>query len=342
VNPILLQSPQERSAPRTLRFVLKAPTFGEIGTGYRPRGSFGLSVILHQLALLVILISSSRFVFVQAAEVVPTKLEPIKIEGGIFLPAMGGGSEGAGTKGGGSGADKQASTGLRARSRRGFAYPGPQPLVSAPPLAKLGIQTILQPNLENPLLLQKTYPLPNLAIASTAPPQPPKPVMKVESGRMAIRPVERQIQAPKISLPVVASSHMPDLTATEGPMPQAPPPKPVPAPAKTSDVPMSSRGQQGLLVLNAIPPPPDVSMKVPQGEARSLFAVAPGEATIIADPASGAKGAGSASNAAGNGGPSDNASGDAIADAPSGGGSGMGTSGSGIGTGSHYGTGTGS
>ncbi len=317
-------------------------SFFEIGTGYRPGRSFGLSVLVHQLAFLLILITSGRFAFVHAAEVVPPDLDAAKTNGPIFLPTLGGGSEGDGEKGGAAGSTAEASTGLRARGHKGFAYPGPQPLVSAPPMAKLGIQTILQPMLKNPPILQKTFALPNLAIApAPPPPEPAKPVMKVQSGRLAVRPVEKIVRAPKLSLPAAAASAMPDLTAEEAPLPQAPPPKPIPQPARPSDVPVNSRGQQGLLVLNAIPPPPDVIAKVPLGEARSLFAVAPGESTVIADPSAGSKGGGGSSKPTGNGTPSDNANGDAIADIPSGGGSGMGSSGSGVGTGAKYGNGTG-
>lgn len=317
-------------------------SFLEIGTGYRPGRSFGFSVLAHQLAFLLILISSGRFAFVHAAEVVPPDLQSAKSEGPIFLPTIGGGNEGDGERGGAAGSTAEESTGLRARGHKGFAYPGPQPLVSAPPMAKLGIQTILQPMLKNPPILQKTFALPNLAIAPVpAPPEPPKPVMKVQSGRIAVRPVEKIVRAPKLSLPVAESSAMPDLTTDAGPMPQAPPAKPIPQPVRPADVPVNSRGQQGLLVLNAIPPPPDVIAKVPLGEARSLFAVAPGESTVIADPSAGSKGGGASTKATGNGTPSDNANGDAIADVPSGGGSGMGSSGAGVGSGAKYGNGTG-
>lgn len=330
------------SLPATSKRAVPGPlSFLEIGTGYRPGRSSGLSVMFHLIALLLIVVSSTRFAYVHAAEVVPPRFEPMKVDP-LYLPTLGGGSEGAGLEGGGSGAAAEASTGLRARSRRGFAYPGPQPLVSAPPMAKLGIQTILRPNLKNPLVLQRTFPLPNLAIAPAPPaPEPPKPVMKVESGRLAIRPVEKAVQAPKLKLPSASSSSMPELAASEPAMPQAPPPKPIPAPARTADVPVNSRGQDGLLVLNAIPPPPDVLARVPLGEARSLFAVAPGDTTVIGDPAAGTKGGGSSSKANGNGVPSDNATGDAIADVAAGGGNGTGSVGSGTGNGHKYGPGAG-
>jgi len=316
------------------------PTFLEISYGYRPGGSSGLSVVLHALAVFFLLYASTRLPYVHAAEVVPQKLQPLKIDP-LYLPTLGGGSEGSGQQGGGSGAPTEASSGLLARSNRGFAYPGRQPLVSAPPMAEIGIQTILQPNLVNPPQLHKDFPLPNLAIAAQPPaPEPPKPVMKIKSGRLAIRPIEPAVRAPKLNLPAASASAMPTLASAEPAMPQAPPPKPIPVPARTSEMPTSTRDKEGLLVLNAIPPPPDTLAKVPFGEARSLFVLAPGAATIIADPAAGAV-HGSGAKASGNGVPSDNPSGDAIADVPSGAGKGVDTGASGTGSGSKYGSVTG-
>jgi hypothetical protein len=331
-----------QAAPaRKRRDAIRVPSFLEIGYGYRPGRSSGFSVLLHLLAALLIASSSARLAYVHAAEVIPPRLEPMKIDP-LYLPVLGGGSEGSGELGGGSGAATEASSGLRARSHRGFAYPGPQPLVSAPPMAQLGIQTILRPNLNNPPVLHQNFPLPNLAIAPPPPPpEPPKPVMKIEAGRLPIGPVEKAVQAPKLTLPTASTSNIPELASAEPVMPQAPPPTPVPPPARISDIPASTRAKEGLLVLNAIPPPPDTVTRIPLGEARSLFAIAPGETTVIADPAAGTKGGGT-SKASGNGVPSDNPSGDAIADVASGGGRALGSGGSGTGAGSKYGSGTGS
>ena len=315
------------------------PSFLEIGTGYRAGRSSGVSVILHSFAMLLIVASSTRFAYVHDVEVVSPRLQPMKLDP-LYLPAIGGGSEGDGAKGGGSGTPTEASAGLRTRSHKGFAYPGSQPLVSAPPMAKLGIQTILRPSLKNAPTLHQTFVLPNLAIAPPpTSPEPPKPVMKVNSGRFAIRKFENAVRAPKLQLDTAATSKMPEFAA-RAVMPEGPPPKPVPSPAETSDVPASSRAKDGLLVLNAIPPPPDTMAKVPMGEARSLFAVAPGDSTVIADPAAGTKGGGT-SKASGNGLPSDNSTGDAIADVASGGGTAFGHGGEGTGSGSKYGSGNG-
>jgi hypothetical protein len=97
----------------------------------------------------------------------------------------------------------------------------------------------------------------------------------------------------------------------------------------------------GLLVLNAVPPPPDVTGKIPRAEQRSLFAVTPGDTTIIAEPAAGTKSGGISSDATGNGVVSDVKSGDALANIVSGGSANSAKSGAGTGAGGHYGTGFG-
>jgi hypothetical protein len=120
------------------------------------------------------------------------------------------------------------------------------------------------------------------------------------------------------------------------------PAKPViPGPAQVSDVPVDRRKQTGLLVLNAVSPPPDVPRNIPRAEARSLFAVAPGDVTVIADPGAGSKGGGQPSMAAGTGTPADVATGDAVAEAAAGG-SAKSSTGSGTGTGGRYGSENGS
>jgi hypothetical protein len=319
----------------------RVPAFLEIGYGYRLGRGSGLSVLFHSFALLLIVVSSTRFAYVHVVEVVPPRFQPMKIDP-LFLPVLGGGSEGTGAEGGGSGTHNEASSGLRARSHRGFAYPGPQPLVSAPPMAKLGIQTILQPNLKNSPVLNQNFPLPNLAFSPPPPPaDPPKPVMKVESGIITIRPIENGVKAPALKLPTTSTSSMPKLAITEPLMPQAPPLKPVPAPIRVPDVSVSSRGQHGLLVLNAIPPPPETLAAVPLGEARSSFAVAPGDTTVVADPSAGTESGGSSAKTSGNGTPSDNPSGDAIAELAAGEGIASIPKGSGKGSGSKYGSGNG-
>ena len=344
MSPVVLEElleslsvPEKRHAPPPL-------SFREIGYGYSTGRSLGYSVLLHQLVLLLVVLWG-HFAFVRTVEARPRRLDNVMpIDKVLYLPTLGGGSEGAGKTGGGSGSEPELSQGVRARGRRGFAYPGPQPVVSDPPRAVLGIQTILQPALNNPPLLRRFIPLPNIERpAEVAVADPPKPVIKVLAGEMALRrPAEKPIAAPKITLPISAASQPPVLDAAEPVVPRLLPAKPpVPGPAEISEAPVDRRGQTGVLVLNAIPPPPEVPKNIPRVEARSLFAVTPGDVTVIADPGAGSKGGTQPTMATGVGSPTDVATGDALAEAPAGGSS-KNSGGSGTGAGGRYGNAKGS
>ncbi len=345
MTPVLEQAPPRRSLVLVWR---EAPslTLREIGYGYRPGPSLGLSILAHSLALLAI-VFFGRYVVLQPTIVVRPQLALTRSTDILVLPTLGGGSEGSGRTGGGKGSVEKASSGLRARSQRGFAYPGPQPLVSNPAGATLGIQTILQPSLENLPRTRRYLPLPNIV-------QPPsstasdlghaKAALVVKAERLSLpRPAETPVAAPKITLPVVANGKIANLVETKPQLPQ----RAVPDPVDASEVPGGRKNQDGLLVLNAVAPPPDVSGKIPRLEARSLFAVSPGEATIIAAPGAGTKAGGLSSVAAGTGSPADLPTGDTLAEIPAGGDStnrrtNPGQTGSGAGSGGRYGSGQGS
>ena len=348
MTPVLEQAPPRRN------FVLvrhEAPslTLREIGYGYRPGRSLALSILAHSLALLAI-VSFGRYVVLQPTIVVNPQLALTRSTDILVLPTLGGGSEGSGRTGGGKGSAEEASSGLRARSQRGFAYPGPQPLVSNPAGATLGIQTILQPSLENLPRTRRYLPLPNIVLppSSTASDLGhAKAALVVKAERLSLpRPAETPVAAPKITLPVVANGKIANLVETKPELPQ----RAVPDPVDASEVPGGRKNQDGLLVLNAIAPPPDLTGKIPRLEERSLFAVAPGEATIIAAPGAGTKAGGMSPMAAGTGSSSDNPTGDTLAESPSGGstnlssnpGSNSGQTASGAGSGSRYGSGQGS
>jgi len=333
-----LSGPEEHHAPPP------PLSFREIGYGYSTGRSLGYSALLHQVVLLLVLLWG-HFAFVRTVEARPRRLDNVvPIDKVLYLPTLGGGSEGAGKAGGGSGSAADLSQGVRARGRRGFAYPGPQPVVSDPPRAVLGIQTILQPALNNPPLLHRFIPLPNIERpAEVAVADAPKPVMKILAGEMALRrPIEKPIPAPKITLPIAAASQPPVLDASQPVVPQLLPAKPpIPGPAQISEVPLNHNGQTALLVLNAIPPPPELPTNIPRVEARSLFAVAPGDVTVIAEPGAGAKGGTQPTMATGVGNPTDVPTGDALAEAPAGGSS-KNSGGSGTGAGGRYGNAKGS
>jgi len=327
-----------------LRAVRPTWTYTEIGTGAVPGRGLSFSAILHgTLLLLIIMVSNSALLRPRRLVVTPLR-PPSSEESILYLPVLGGGSEGSGLAGGASGDTGKKAEGLRAKSKRGFAYPGPQPSVSNPPRATLGTQTILQPSIENLPLLRREVQLPNMVkppvVADAQPKQQP---LVVKTQRMAMRPVpENPVEAPKLTLPTAADSSVPHMLATETPLPQKPVEKVVVQRAPdVSEVHGGSKDQQGLLVLNAVPPPPEIKGRVPRAEERSLFAVTPSDTTIIADPSAGATGGTSSASATGSGNRNDVASGDALADVSAGGRAKIAGTGSGTGEGGRNGNGVG-
>ncbi len=331
MRPVTLVPPLPRV--RNARPTPPPPIYHEVRYGYRPGRSFGLSVIFHQLALVAILLWG-RVAFVHTPRLMNSPLKIARSDSVIYLPTFGGGSEGAGRTGGGSGQPGKVTSSLPARSRRGFAYRGPQPMVSDPPKATIGIQTILQPSLKSAQRLHHYLPLPNIVRPASPPPQQ---ALVVKSEGPAIRP-DRTVEAPKITMPTAAASAIASLTAPTQAIPQKPA---VPRAPEVSDVPVGHQAEDGLLVLNAVPPPPDVKGNIPRAEARGLFAISPAEVTVIAEPAAGVKG-GTSGAAAGSGSRADMPKGDTIAEIPAGSnGENPGSGASGTGSGSRYGTGHG-
>jgi len=329
---------------RVVRLAAPPLTYREVQQGHHPGRGLGLSILFHLSVFLLIIFG--RWLSVHSHHVVARRTRPPVASApvALYLPVLGGGSEGGGRAGGGSSNTAKPSSGVRSRSRRGFAYPAAQPMVSSPPRATLGIQTILQPALENPPLLKRDIPLPNIvrpaasSVATAA-----QEVIVVKSGRLALpRSPETPVAAPKISLPVAKSSGIPDLATVKPTLPERPAPPSAPRPSEVSETAAARRHQEGLLVLNAVPPPPDLHPNLPRAEARGLFAVAPSEVTVIAEPAAGTKGGEASAPAAGTGTQVDIAHGDAIAEAASGGNEfGHVAGGSGSGSGGRYGSGHG-
>jgi hypothetical protein len=330
---------------RVVRLAAPPLTYREVQQGHHPGRGLGLSILFHLSVFLLIIFSRSLSVYSPRVAAQRTWQPVDSAPVVLYLPVLGGGSEGAGHAGGGSSNTAKASSGLRSRSRRGFAYPGPQPMVSSPPRATLGIQTILQPALENPPLLKRDIPLPNIVRSVDLPVTPAaQNAIVVKGGRLALpRTLDAQVAAPKITLPVAESTGIPDLATVKPTLPERPAPPSAPRPSEVSETAAARRHQEGLLVLNAIPPPPDLHPNLPRAEARGLFAVAPSEVTVIAEPAAGAKAGEASSPAAGTGTRADIAQGDALAEAATGGNGSSRIAGeSGSGSGGRYGSGHGS
>lgn len=301
--------------------------FSEVGYGYRPGRSLGVSLLFHVLAL-PLLLSAHHAASHRAITIRPRFQESHSLSG--FMPTLGGGREGNGAPGGGTGRGHRLSSGVQSRSSRGFTYRGPQSLVSNPKRANLGIQTILQPPLDKLPRLRSFVPLPNIV-------RPPAIDQKITALIVKSRDRRRKtvVQAPDIKYPLHRDHKLAGLLRTQPQLPQR-------AAPEISELSAAHSNQKGLLVLNAVPPSPDFSAEIPHGELRSRFAISPAEVALIAEPSAGAKEGTSTEAVSGSGKLTDIARGDALAQI-AGGGVGPAESGraSGTGKGGRYGNGVG-
>src|SRR5437879_7934400 len=135
------------------------PTFTTFKFGYLPARGLLYSVIAHELILFGLFL-----VFTYG---LPT-LHPAKLvqlaktqDHTIYLPEVGGGSQGEKSPGAGQSAPQQPSA-APARASKGFAYPGPQAILSDPPNPTNAFQTIQRPLLVHPERIRKLIPLPNI------------------------------------------------------------------------------------------------------------------------------------------------------------------------------------
>lgn len=309
-------------------------TFGEIGYGFRAGRSLGISILAHLLAIPLVLLFAHAAIRQPRITLKRSQIDFKHSAGVLTLPVVGGGREGSGELGGGSGKHTELSSGLRARSRRGFVYPGPQPMVSNPPGGNLGMQTILQPSLKNLPQLKQYVEMPNLI-------QPAEVAKESKPAPLVVRPETKlrakaspAVSAPRMHLPSTADSEIANLVESKPNLPQ----RAIPESVQVSELTRDRTKQKGLLVLNAVPPPPDVKGSLPRAEARSIFAVSPAEAAVIAEPAAGTKFGGRGDSETGSGSRTDMSRGDAVAEVAAGGnGTDQNSHGSGVGQGGRYG-----
>lgn len=211
----------------------------------------------------------------------------------LYLPQLGGGSAGGGAGGGERDTHEVRQGSLAAKSKPGVSYPGSQAIVSDPPNPTNHIQTVLQPELLDPLPIQSFLSLPNMVkLARSAPPvmaEAPVPT-RVLAPSPVVGEAEPQtstgLQLPAVIDRVPTAPEPPKLTLAAA-VPavlqpaSAPPPVPaaqaaVPQPQKKPDVaPLpDGRNARTLLALSVSPAPPDTASKVPPGETRGQFAIA--------------------------------------------------------------------
>ena len=295
-----------------------APKFATFKFGYLPRRGLLYSVIGHEVALfgLFLLITYGVPSFREERLIVGS----IRSQGHvIYLPEIGGGTEGEKSPGGGESKPQQAPA-PPARASKGFAYPGSQAILSNPPNPTNPFQTVLRPLVVHPEPLKKLVPLPNIVLMSETrlPPDLVRPEVAMPRFEAPVEPIKvRRDSSPRRqaswNVPVkapqlAAKAEMPKLVAAEQPLPQAPKVQPKPAekpqdaekpaptpikvsaekkaekagkevaPPSTAQVaPLEMHGSSLEPLLSLSPAPlPSGNAKVPPGEARGRFAIAPG------------------------------------------------------------------
>jgi hypothetical protein len=296
------------------------PTFSTFKFGYLPARGLLYSTIFHELALFALfLLFTYGFPALQSAKLIPQLNSQ---DHRIYLPEVGGGTEGQKSPGAGQSAPQQPSA-APAHASKGFAYPGPQAILSDPPNPTNVFQTIQRPLLVHPEPINKLIPLPN--IVQMAETRLPRDLIAPKAAMPQHHPVPQAIRVKQDStthreaqwkVPVadppklVAKVEMPKLPAAEQPLPDAPKiqpkkeedeekqvekpsPKPIkvstekraeksdkqvapPSPAQVARMEMHGKALEPLVSLSPMPLPPGSNAKVPNGEARGKFAIAPG------------------------------------------------------------------
>jgi Gram-negative bacterial TonB protein C-terminal len=208
------------------------PTFGTFKPRYLPGRGLLYSAIVHEVGLFLFFLLFTYGLPTPRAQ----KLRPNSSiqDHVIYLPEVGGGTEGQKSPGGGVSKPEEPSA-APARASRGFAYPGRQPILSDPPRPTNAFQTLMRPLIVHPEQINKLLPLPNVVqmaetrlpndLVAPRPAMPqlheaPKPI-KVKQDSSAHR--DAKFQVPVNETPeLVAKSEMPKLPAAEAPLPQAP------------------------------------------------------------------------------------------------------------------------
>ena len=175
----------------------------------------------------------------------------------MYLPLIGGGSQGGGLPGGKSGSGHGKPTSAPIPGFKGMSYPGPQRILSDVPKPTNTVQTLLQPGLKNPPPLKLPLALPNFVQMADAGPVPRmelpnliiKPPVAASPPKPAVvpPPVKTVVQALPVTAlvlpPPVAAPRMvlPASVPQAIPMPEVKSPEPeTPAP-KDASIPEPSR-----------------------------------------------------------------------------------------------------
>jgi hypothetical protein len=371
IQPAPPPAPQKSGRPLPLRV-----RFDNVGRGLFPGRGLAGSFVLHVIGIALLLFLPGRLAALFPQPPPHTdEIADLETPTVIYLPRLGGGSEGNGRQGGGPAVHRQGSDVEPAQGKRGVSYPGPQAVVSNPPNATNHIQTILQPALKNPKVLTPLIPVPNIVQTTNAGPLPaldraqplrPPPSMQMQTP-VAHAPVKTpDLATPIVPAPLVVPQDLPQLAVSAGPVRPALPmamnapvatarpnsQKEVAPPTQYSPVPTTGTDLQNLVALSPVPAPPQAAVQLPAGETRGKFAISPDSALTpgSADPGSknatnpnAAFGTGNDANATAGNAASEGAKGNSKSGLPVGGKDGEGTSvAEGVGNGNGgAGTGTG-
>lgn len=272
------------------------PLFPTVARSYLPGRGLACSFIIHEIAVffLVFLCYSSSGIRPAASTKLSEAIDLSRANNIVYLPSLGGGSEGSGSTGAGKGDSPQ----LPGRSSKGFSHHGSQPIISDPPRALNSNQTVLHPTVKNPPLLKEFVPLPNIVqMANAGPPQPPQPVQPLRVKQEALAVPTRAVatlQPPKLVVPTGTAHKIPDLSALQPTPATAQLKVPDPPPVEVSDLRMRGPDQRNVLALSPIPPPPQIPVRIPAGEARGTFAISPEPTVGGPDPGPGSRAGGPA------------------------------------------------
>lgn len=319
------EKPSRTVAPTPDRRRAATPTFTTFQFGYLPGRGLLYSIIGHEVAMfgLFLLITYGLPAFRSQTLIVGSQSAQSHV---IYLPEVGGGTEGHKSPGGGRSKPQQASA-APARASKGMAYPGAQAILSDPPNPTNAFQTLLRPLMVHPEPLKKLVPLPNIVQMSETrlPTSLMSPKTALPQPRLAVQPIKVKRDSDlrrnaKWTVPVakapelIAKAEMPKLPAAEQPLPEAPKvepkkpeelkkdeekpvEKPVPQPLKVAaekkseksekqvappsnaqiaKMEMHGKSAEPMLSLSPMPLPAGSTAKIPAGEARGRFAVAPG------------------------------------------------------------------
>ncbi len=154
---INLTAPAPTTSRRRSDFV---PTFSTFQFGFLPGRGLLYSIIGHEVAMfgLFLLITYVLPSFHGQTLIVGSQSAQSHL---IYLPEVGGGTEGQKSPGGGRSKPQQSSA-APARASKGLAYPGAQAILSDPPNPTNAFQTLLRPMMVHPEPLKKLVPLPNI------------------------------------------------------------------------------------------------------------------------------------------------------------------------------------